>query len=142
MRPFPTSPTLSGGHGPLPEFVKAELAGFPGCGDFARGFVRTACRTCGDELGCRSRAPHRAWIRAGVVSPHPARGAWRRRARRSGPKRASRGRSRTRRGSAWRSAAEAVGDGRGEADDGVPDEPAVRAKEQGLTHFATPRKML
>jgi AcrR family transcriptional regulator len=47
------------GHGPLPEFVKAELEGFAGCGDFARGFVRTACRTCGDELrvpfACRGR---------------------------------------------------------------------------------------
>lgn len=37
------------GHGP-PEYVKAEPDGFAGCGDFARGFVRTACRTCGDEL--------------------------------------------------------------------------------------------
>ncbi|PCC72974.1 hypothetical protein SAMN02745121_08514 [Nannocystis exedens] len=27
------------GHGLLPEFVKAELEGFAGCGDFARGFV-------------------------------------------------------------------------------------------------------
>ncbi|WP_434428275.1 transposase zinc-binding domain-containing protein [Nannocystis pusilla] len=47
------------GHSPLPEFVKAELEGFAGCGDFARGFVRTAWRTCGDELrvpfACRGR---------------------------------------------------------------------------------------
>jgi hypothetical protein len=47
------------GHDPLPEFVKAELEGFAGCGDFARGFVPTACRTCGDELrvpfACRGR---------------------------------------------------------------------------------------
>jgi len=48
-----------GGQGPLPEFVKAELEGFAGCGDFERGFVRTACRTCGDELrvpfACKNR---------------------------------------------------------------------------------------
>jgi len=34
----------------LPEFVKKEFWGFAGCGAFERGFVRTACRTCGDEL--------------------------------------------------------------------------------------------
>ena len=43
----------------LPGFVKAELEGFATCGDFERGFVRTACRTCGDELrvpfACRGR---------------------------------------------------------------------------------------
>ncbi len=43
----------------LPEFVKTELEGFAGCGDFERGFVRTACRTCGDELrvpfACKNR---------------------------------------------------------------------------------------
>jgi hypothetical protein len=43
----------------LPEFVKAELDGFAGCGDFEKGFVRTACRTCGDELrvpfACKGR---------------------------------------------------------------------------------------
>ena len=43
----------------LPEFVKKELEGFAGCGDFERGFVRTACRTCGDELrvpfACKNR---------------------------------------------------------------------------------------
>ena len=43
----------------LPEFVKAELEGFATCGDFERGFVRTACRTCGDELrvpfSCKGR---------------------------------------------------------------------------------------
>jgi len=33
--------------GPLPEFVKGELLGFAGCGDFELGFVRTCCRTCG-----------------------------------------------------------------------------------------------
>ena len=45
--------------GPLPEFVKGELLGFAGCGDFELGFVRTCCRTCGDELrvpfACKSR---------------------------------------------------------------------------------------
>ena len=45
--------------GPLPAFVKAELAGFAGCGDFELGFVRTCCRSCGDELrvpfSCKSR---------------------------------------------------------------------------------------
>ncbi len=45
--------------GPLPEFVKGELEGFAGCGDFELGFVRTCCRTCGDELrvpfACKSR---------------------------------------------------------------------------------------
>jgi hypothetical protein len=30
--------------GPLPAFVKAELEGFAGCGDFELGFVRTCCR--------------------------------------------------------------------------------------------------
>ena len=35
---------------PLPDFVKAELEGFAACGDFEKGFVRTACRRCGDEL--------------------------------------------------------------------------------------------
>ncbi len=43
----------------LPGFVKAELEGFADCGDFEKGFVRTACRTCGDELlvpfACRGR---------------------------------------------------------------------------------------
>ena len=43
----------------LPGFVKAELEGFATCGDFERGFVRTACRTCGDELrvpfSCKGR---------------------------------------------------------------------------------------
>ena len=47
-----------GGHA-LPEFVKAELEGFAGCGDFERGLVRTACRKCGDELlvpfACKGR---------------------------------------------------------------------------------------
>ncbi|MBA3549649.1 MAG: hypothetical protein H0T76_24490 [Nannocystis sp.] len=33
--------------GPLPAFVKGELEGFAGCGDFELGFVRTCCRTCG-----------------------------------------------------------------------------------------------
>ena len=45
--------------GPLPAFVKAELEGFAGCGDFELGFVRTCCRSCGDELrvpfSCKSR---------------------------------------------------------------------------------------
>ena len=45
--------------GPLPAFVKGELEGFAGCGDFELGFVRTCCRTCGDELrvpfSCKSR---------------------------------------------------------------------------------------
>jgi hypothetical protein len=45
--------------GPLPEFVKGELEGFAGCGDLELGFVRTCCRTCGDELrvpfACKSR---------------------------------------------------------------------------------------
>ena len=31
------------GQGPLPEFVKAELESFGGCGDFEKGFMRTAC---------------------------------------------------------------------------------------------------
>ncbi|MBK8261908.1 MAG: transposase [Nannocystis sp.] len=39
--------------------MKAELDGFAGCGDFEKGFVRTACRTCGDELrvpfACKGR---------------------------------------------------------------------------------------
>lgn len=47
------------GQGWLPDFVKAELEGFAGCGDFELGFVRTACRRCGDELrvpfACKSR---------------------------------------------------------------------------------------
>jgi len=47
------------GQGPLPEFVKAELEGFAGCGDFEKGFIRTACRQCGDELrmpfACKGR---------------------------------------------------------------------------------------
>ena len=34
---------------PLPDFVLAELRGFAVCGDFSQGFVRTACRRCGDE---------------------------------------------------------------------------------------------
>ena len=34
----------------LPEFVQREMEGFAGCGDFELGFVRTCCRTCGDEL--------------------------------------------------------------------------------------------
>ena len=41
--------------GPLPAFLK----GLAGCGDFELGFVRTCCRTCGDELrvpsSCKSR---------------------------------------------------------------------------------------
>ena len=45
--------------GPLPAFVKEELEGFAGCGDFELGFVRTCCRSCGDELrvpfSCKSR---------------------------------------------------------------------------------------
>ncbi len=45
--------------GPLPAFVKAELEGFAGCGDFELGFVRTCCCSCGDELrvpfSCKSR---------------------------------------------------------------------------------------
>jgi hypothetical protein len=45
--------------GPLPAFVKGELEGFAGCGDFELGFVRTCCRSCGDELrvpfSCKSR---------------------------------------------------------------------------------------
>ena len=40
----------AGSHGPLPDFVQAELRGFAVCGDFSQGFVRTACRRCGDEL--------------------------------------------------------------------------------------------
>ena len=57
------------GHGPLPEFVRAELEGFAGCGDFARGFVRTACRTSGgDEL----RVPFALPACSG--SPSPLRG--------------------------------------------------------------------
>ena len=39
--------------------MKAELAGFGVCGDFGQGGVRTACRTCGDELrvpfSCKGR---------------------------------------------------------------------------------------
>ncbi len=46
------------GH-PLPEFVKQELEGFAGCGDFEHGFVQTMCRKCGDELrvpfSCKAR---------------------------------------------------------------------------------------
>ena len=46
------------GH-PLPEFVKQELEGFAGCGDFEHGFVQTMCRKCGDELrvpfSCKGR---------------------------------------------------------------------------------------
>lgn len=34
----------------LPGFVKTELESLATCGDFERGFVRTAWRTCGDEL--------------------------------------------------------------------------------------------
>jgi len=30
--------------------VKAEMEGFAGCGDFEKGFLRTACCQCGDEL--------------------------------------------------------------------------------------------
>jgi hypothetical protein len=45
--------------GPLPAFVKAEPWGFAGCGDFELGFVRTCCRSWGDELrvpfSCKSR---------------------------------------------------------------------------------------
>jgi hypothetical protein len=45
--------------GPLPAFVKGEPWGFAGCGDFELGFVRTCCRSCGDELrvpfSCKSR---------------------------------------------------------------------------------------
>jgi hypothetical protein len=33
--------------GPLPAFVKGELEGFAGCGDFELGFVRTCCRVSG-----------------------------------------------------------------------------------------------
>ena len=37
----------------------AELEGFAGCGDFEKGFLRTACRQCGDELrvpfSCKGR---------------------------------------------------------------------------------------
>ena len=44
---------------PLPAFVKGELEGFAGCGDFELGFVRTCCRSCGGELrvpfSCKSR---------------------------------------------------------------------------------------
>ncbi|MFY0535288.1 transposase zinc-binding domain-containing protein [Nannocystis pusilla] len=47
-----------GGHA-LPEFVKAELEAFAKCGDFEKGFVRTACRQCCDELlvpfSCKGR---------------------------------------------------------------------------------------
>ena len=39
-----------GSHAPLPGFVQGELRGFAVCGDFSQGFVRTACRHCGDEL--------------------------------------------------------------------------------------------
>jgi len=39
-----------GSHAPLPGFVRDELRGFAVCGDFSQGFVRTACRRCGDEL--------------------------------------------------------------------------------------------
>ncbi len=45
--------------GPLPAFVKGELEGFAGCGDFELGFVRNCCGSCGDELrvpfSCKSR---------------------------------------------------------------------------------------
>ena len=47
------------GQGPLPGFVRDELEGFGGCGDFEKGFMRTACRRCGDELNvpfaCKGR---------------------------------------------------------------------------------------
>ena len=37
----------------------SQLEGFAGCGDFELGFVRTCCRSCGDELrvpfSCKSR---------------------------------------------------------------------------------------
>jgi len=39
-----------GSYAPLPDFVRDELRGFAVCGDFSQGFVRTACRRCGDEL--------------------------------------------------------------------------------------------
>ena len=62
----------------LPEFVKAELEGFATCGDFEKGFVRTACRACGDEL----RVPFAALV-AGVAAALGV-AASRRRARASG----------------------------------------------------------
>ncbi len=47
------------GQRPLPEFVKAELERFAGCGDFETGFPWMACRQCGDELrvpfSCKGR---------------------------------------------------------------------------------------
>ena len=53
------------GQGPLPEFVRAELEGFGGCGDFHNGFMRTACRKCGEELlvpfACKSRGCCPPW---------------------------------------------------------------------------------
>jgi hypothetical protein len=49
--------------GPLPAFVKGELEGFAGCGDFELGFVRTCCRSCG-EGGPHDRLAVRlsAWV--------------------------------------------------------------------------------
>ncbi len=64
--------------GPLPAFVKAELEGFAGYGDFELGFVRTCCRSCGDELrvpfscksrGCCPSGSPSAWRLSGSVSP-------------------------------------------------------------------------
>jgi hypothetical protein len=67
--------------GPLPAFVKAELEGFAGCGDFELGFVRTCCRSCGDELrvpfscksrGCCPSCMGRRMVEAVVLTPLPA----------------------------------------------------------------------
>ena len=57
------------GQGPLPEFVKAELEGLDGCGDFEKGFMQTACRKCGDDLlvplhAKAAGAVRRAWALA------------------------------------------------------------------------------
>ncbi len=44
----------------LPKFVLDELEGLLRCGDFEHGFLRFACRRCGDELrvpfSCKARA--------------------------------------------------------------------------------------
>jgi len=69
------------GQGPLPEFVKAELEGLGGCGDFEKGFMRTACRKCGDELnvpfayksrGCCPSGMGRRMAEAAAPAPAPA----------------------------------------------------------------------
>jgi hypothetical protein len=67
--------------GPLPAFVKGEPWGFAGCGDFELGFVRTCCRSCGDELrvpfscksrGCCPSCMGRRMVEAVVLTPLPA----------------------------------------------------------------------